>query len=158
MKTIILLLLSTSMYAQYSFYLPKQTVHYYSDPSFAENEGGDVGLIFTYNNGNLALSAGVLRNSYGVNSLVCMIGLEKSLKGFKIGLDVGLSSGYDLLFDKRVFTEQLLDKITPKLLKDNGIIPLALVHVKIPLYKNSGLQVNISPAYINTGFYVGFGK
>ena len=35
----------------------------------------------------------------------------------------------------------------------NGILPLALCSVKLPVYKNMGVQLNLSPVYLNYGVY-----
>jgi len=149
-KILIILLVSISSYSQVSFYLPIETHHFARDYSwqYADNEGGDKGLVVSYETSSLITSIGFIRNSFGGSSRLFTIGLKKDYNKFDLSLSIGVADGYEL------FYYFYPDKKYPKSFHDNGIIPIALISTRFKVYKNIGLQLNISPAYINYGIFI----
>ena len=69
-----------------------------------------------------------------------------------MSISAGLISGYQKLYE----TEEQQMKGMPKILRSNNIIPLVIASIRKPIYKNVGIQLNISPVYLNTGIYYKF--
>jgi len=150
MKTIIMLLISISCYSQVSLYIPYETHHFDRDFiwQYADNQGGDKGLVVSYEISNLITTIGCIRNSYGGSSNLFLIGFKRDYNKFDVSLSIGGADGY-----KR-FYKYYPNKPFPKFFKDNYIVPVALFTTRIKVYNNIGIQVNISPAYINYGFFI----
>ncbi len=154
MKTLILIIFaSTTSFAQFSLYMPKNTMHFVKmhQGFYTDNQGGDIGMVFSYKNNKSVYSFGNIKNSFGLNSFILTIG-----RCFKVGtIDLitsfGLSSGYKDIYNMK--RHEPFDKL-PSILKRNGIIPIGLVSLKVPLFENIGLQFNVSPSYVNTGFFI----
>ena len=151
MKALIILILSVNCYAQVSIYQPKNTMHFKQSPRYVDNQGGDKGLIFTYTNNNIAYSVGAIRNSYGCVSKVATIGFQRDFNRFSTVYSIGVANGYDMVFYRGY---EGVFGVLPKFMKSNGIIPIVLATIKIPVYNNIGVQINVSPAYVNTGVYI----
>ena len=149
-KILITLLISVSSYSQVSFYFPLGTHHFARDYAwrYADNEGGDKGLIISYERKHLIASVGFIRNSFGDSSRLFTVGLKKDYNKFDMSISTGLSDGYER------FYYFYPDEKYPKFFKDNNILPIALITTRVKVYKNMGIQVNISPAYINYGIFI----
>ncbi len=150
MKTAIILLISISCYSQVSLYVPCETHHFNRDYlwQYADNQGGDKGLIVSYEISNLITTIGCIRNSYGGSSNLFLIGFKRDYSKFDVSLSIGVADGYKrfyVYYPKKPF---------PKFFKDNYIVPVALLTTRIKVYNNIGIQVNISHAYVNYGFFV----
>jgi len=150
MIKIIILLLSINCYSQFSFYTPVATHHFNRDYlwQYADNQGGDKGLVVSYEYKMIIASIGSIRNSYGGSSKVFTAGAIKKYDRFDTSLSVGLADGY-----KRFYYYYTKDKY-PIVFSNNNIVPVLLLTTRIRVYKHVGLQFNLSPAYINYGFYV----
>lgn len=150
MRTIIILLISIASYSQASIYLPVNTLHFENGKSYsyAENQGGDKGIVVSYEFKHLSCSVGVVRNSYGNPSKVFTIGYKQSFKDVDVVLSSGVADGYYTIY-KRGNRYGF-----PEVLAINNMIPVVLLTTRIKVYKNTGLQVNISPVYVNYGIYI----
>ena len=150
MIKVIIFLVSVTCYSQFSFYVPLSTHHFDIDYlwQYADNQGGDKGLVLSYEYKSLITSIGSIRNSYGDVSNVFTIGLIKQIKENDISLSIGIADGY-----KRYYFFYP-DPKYPRVLINNNLVPILLLTTRIKIYNNVGLQFNISPAYINYGFYI----
>ena len=150
MKTIILLLLSISAYGQITFYLPLKTNHFDTDElyRYAEDQGGNNGLVISYEYKSVIAAIGSITNSYGKSSGVLLLGYIKSLKNVDLSLSLGLASGYDKMY------EIDRESVDIDFFRRNNFVPVGLFSTRVKVYKNLGLQVNISPLYVNYGIYV----
>jgi len=150
MKTILILLFTVSSYAQFGLYIPVNTRHF-SDNNhipYVKGQGGDMGFMASYFAKRTCYNAGVIRNSYGKTSLVLGIGLFKDIKKVRFSVMGGLASGYDL----REFGGKLkMQEYFPEYIARSGIIPIVISSARIILYEGIGIQLNFSPAYVNTG-------
>ena len=138
--------------AQLSAYTPLLTRHLEKSKMYAKHEGGNKGLIVSYQKNNQMLSGGFLHNSYGGFSMVLAYGYTREVWKMDMSISGGLISGYQKLYE----TEEKQMEIMPKILKDNNIIPLVMIAIRKPIYKGAGIQLNISPVYLNTGIYYKF--
>ena len=165
-----------------SFYFPGITRHFvsnkWSKALYAPNEGGDSGLVISYTNKkHFTYSVGRIKNSYGTSSNLLMFGYNKNYRHINLTYSIGLADGYgmtyatsaslgetewwynpytylleerDILYNK---PRNIMHNL-PDVFKNNGVIIIALVTVKVPVIKNLGIQVKISPAYVYAGLYV----
>ena len=162
MKKIILvltILISINSFSQsnISIYVPLNTKHWDGGKDYTKGEGGNIGLIATKTYNEQIFTLGILRNSFGKTAVVAGYGITRNYGKINVSFSAGLSSGY-----KR-FTVTKIDEngyeypveVKPAaLLKDAGIMVYVIAAVKIPIYKNVGVQFNVSPVYINTGLYI----
>lgn len=150
MIRLMLLLMSFTCFSQVSIYIPVTTHHYNRDMlwQYADNQGGDKGLVISYEYKSIVASVGSIRNSYGGSSNLFTVGLRKYYSGIDLSLSVGVADGY-----KR-FYYYYPDNKFPRIFKSNNSVPILLLTSRIKVYNNVGLQINISPSYINYGFYI----
>ncbi|UXQ88815.1 hypothetical protein [Tenacibaculum phage Larrie] len=147
---IIYLLTSFSIFSQrgeVSIHVPLKTFHFSRKiPKVVPWEGGNYGAIVSVKSNKFIYSGGFIENSFGKISFVGMFGVYKDFEGLELSFNVGLASNYkDAYFDS---------KYADLFLADISAIPVALGVVKIDLIKNFGLQLNISPYYVNSGIYL----
>tara|TARA_R110002049_G_scaffold83057_1_gene211149 strand:- start:518 stop:991 length:474 start_codon:yes stop_codon:yes gene_type:complete len=148
----LLLLSGICAKAQVSAYTPLLTRHLEKSKHYAKHEGGNKGLIISYERNNQIISGGFLHNSYGDLSIALAYGYTKNIWKMDMSISAGLISGYQKLYE----TEEQQMKGMPKILRSNNIIPLVIASIRKPIYKNVGIQLNISPVYLNTGIYYKF--
>tara|TARA_R110002051_G_scaffold319466_1_gene403570 strand:- start:254 stop:763 length:510 start_codon:yes stop_codon:yes gene_type:complete len=147
-----------------SLYVPLHTKHWVGG-DYASGEGGNIGLIATKTYKSQVFTLGVLRNSFGKTSFMIGYGLTKNFNKINLSFSGGFASGYKP-FIKRIETIHEIiygetvvvnyyKAITPRsIFKGSGIVPYIIATIKIPIYKNVGLQVNLSPIYVNSGIYI----
>ncbi len=115
---------------------------------YAENQGGDRGVIVSYDYKSITGSIGSIRNSYGDSSNVITVGYKKSFKSIDIIASVGISDGYKrFYYYKPVFNY-------PEFFVRNNAVPVALITSRIKVFRSIGVQINVSPAYVNYGLFV----
>ena len=143
---VIAMLVSCSCYSQFSAYFPVATNHVVKAPvefPYVEGEGGNSGVVLSYDKGIMVYSAGVIRNSFGLTSKLAFIGVKKRLQNVDFILSAGVADGYDIPKQYR-----------GRFISDKGIAPLVLLSLKKEVYKKIGVQLNISPLYINYGIFI----
>lgn len=152
--TLITILLSMSVYSQreLSMYVPFKTKHTIQHPEIIEGEGGDRGVVLSYSFKKQGLlSGGVIRNSFGVSSVLIGGGIYKDLGCYKFVASAGFMSGYRIITTGA--RSKKIGKMLPGFMKRSGILPYVLLTMKVRVYKNFGLQINTSPKYVNVGLY-----
>lgn len=145
-----LLLFTTVCYSQVSLYFPSNTLHFDKDMlwQYQSNQGGDRGIIASYEIKHVILSAGVIRNSYGEPSKVFTAGLVHDYKYFDVSASLGVADGYNKLYRYNP------NAAIGDFFKVNKIVPVGLLVLRVKVCENMGVQVNLSPAYVNYGFYI----
>tara|TARA_R110000851_G_scaffold40951_1_gene102979 strand:- start:266 stop:760 length:495 start_codon:yes stop_codon:yes gene_type:complete len=162
MKNIILLLailISANIYSQsdISLYVPLNTKHWDGGENYTKGEGGNIGLIATKTYNEQIFTLGVLRNSFGKTAFVAGYGITRNYGKINVSFSAGLSSGYKRFTVEKINEagEEYTVNVKPAaILKDAGIMIYVIAAIKIPVYKNIGIQFNISPIYINSGLYI----
>jgi len=147
-----------SQFEGLSIYFPKYTKHYESSTAFDNqkngSEGGSRGFLATYSTKLTHYTYGKMENSYGSFSHYFLLG--KTLKTFKtsqLSLHVGVADGYEASYaDKGV--AEVFNKYLPKVMVNNDMMPMIALVYKQKLYKGIGIQLNVSPVFVNTGIYV----
>lgn len=150
--TILSIVISALTYSQVSIYAPLGTKHFEKSTHYAKNEGGNKGLIMSYRINSKVISGGFLHNSYGDLSFMGAYGYVKDFGQVEISGSIGLISGYKKLYATK--KEQMSGM--PKIMRDNYIVPLVVVSIRKSIYKNVGIQLLVSPTYVNTGIYFNF--
>jgi len=146
-----------------SVYSPQYTKHFVENPTYNVNgvlgsEGGNSGLAFTYSVNKMHYSAGYIKNSYGDWSKFATIGITivENRKN-QLSFNIGLADNYDASYEVKE-NREVLEKNLPALVTNNNVMPVALLTYKrelLSLYgAKVGIQVNITPIYINTGLFV----
>jgi len=166
MKKLILLLailITVNLHSQsnMSLYLPLHTKHFDGGKDYTKGEGGNVGIIATKTFRKQIFTLGVLRNSFGKTAFVAGYGLTKQCGKINVSFSAGLSTGHKQ-FKEDIIKENedgsLYDSVrTVKpaaILKGAGIMIYAIAAIKVPIYRNVGIQFNVSPIYINSGIYL----
>jgi hypothetical protein len=154
----LLLLSGMCAKAQMSAYTPLFTRHLEKNKHYTKHEGGNKGLLLSYERNNQIITGGFLHNSYGDLSIALAYGYTKNIWKMDMSISAGLISGYQKLYeiDSTTIPEKQQMKNMPKILRSNNIIPLVIASIRKPIYKNVGIQLNISPVYLNTGIYYKF--
>lgn len=155
MKTLILLLFTCPLFAQFSVYAPLKTNHFKKSELYAKDEGGNDGAVLSYEKNNMIYSVGYMRNSFGNHSKMILIGYNINKKYIDISFNIGAADGYNVKrtgvveIDGRsyTYTEEV------ETIKNTDIMPYALIVLRKKVYKNIGIQLNISPLFINYGVY-----
>lgn len=136
--------------AQLDVYFPLRTMHLDNEKrgNYIQGEGGNVGVVLDFTEQKINYSIGYVINSFGDASLLGSVGYSFELGKIKSVISLGLSNGYKYLYKNNMNALELGD-----FFERNGILPLALCSVKLPVYKNMGVQLNLSPVYLNYGVY-----
>lgn len=146
-----------------SVYSPQYTKHFVENPTYNVNgllgsEGGNNGLALTYSSNKMHYSGGLIKNSYGDWSKFATIGITivENRKN-QLTFNVGFADNYDASY-KVQENRDALESFLPKFITNNNIMPVALLTYKRELLNvygaKVGLQVNITPIYVNTGLFV----
>ena len=152
MKTLIILLLSVACYSQVTISIPLNTIHYKKSEYFAPNEGGSRGLIVSWTKNHLTIGTGVFENSYGRNSKLLVGGYAFIYKDVSFSLVGGVADNYPNEVKEIPVLGSYFE--TKKLIKGSQLTPMLMLTSKIRVYKNFGIQVNISPLFVNSGVYL----
>ena len=147
----------------FSLYSPQYTKHFVKSKKYNVNgalasEGGNNGIALTYSSNKMHYSAGYIKNSYGDWSKFATIGITivENRKN-QLSFNIGLADNYDASYSQKVNREKL-EKFLPDVITNNNIMPVALLTYKRELLNvygaKVGLQVNVTPIYINTGLFV----
>jgi len=159
-------------------YVPLRTYHFDREPFFPyhSTEGGNIGLVVTRrklmkNNLFHDTNAGLVRNSYNKLSFILQKGFGIRTKVVDISANVGVATGYDILFtDKITIIEQYwllegglvekeeyekrerlaLVKSTPYFMREWGMIPMINLSFRFNTGRLAPL-INVSPDFINGG-------
>ena len=162
-KTILkisILLMSVNMFSQMSFNIPLNTVHYKNKDYYKSNQGGSYGLLASYSHKKYVFGLGLIENSFGRVSKIAVLGMNFNKFGANVGFVVGVADNYPKEikpFYKISVNKENINRVDVELTtKPVGltILPLAIAFIKIPVYKNMGVQINISPLYVNSGIYI----
>ena len=166
MKKLILLLailITVNLHSQsnMSLYVPLHTQHWDGGKDYTKGEGGNIGLIATKTFKKQIFTLGVLRNSFGKTAFVAGYGLTRQYGKINVSFSAGLSTGYKR-FQKDIIKENKDGSLysstrTVKpaaILKDAGVMIYVIASIKVPIYRNVGIQFNVSPIYINSGIYI----
>lgn len=146
-----------------SVYSPQYTKHFVENPTYNVNgllgsEGGNSGLALTYSVNKMHYSAGYIKNSYGDWSKFATVGITILENGKnQLSFNIGFADNYDASY-KVQENRDALEGFLPKFITNNNIMPVALLTYKRELLSvygaKVGLQVNITPIYVNTGLFV----
>ena len=122
------------------------------------SEGGNAGLAITWSTEKMHYTIGNIRNSYGDWSNFTMIGItaRQNVKS-QWTLNLGVADNYDVSYTQKV-NREFYEKMFPKVLVKNKmvIVPMATYKRKVATFLGSsvGLQVNLSPIYVNAGLFI----
>lgn len=169
--TVLAFLFTTTVFSQtgVELVIPLRTYHLDRNyiEKYADNEGGNIGTIFsiTVDKGKLIspnYAAGVFRNSYGDFSTTVQYGGSIKLnKNFKVSLTAGIATGYKKAYrqiyehegqqwyddnDKLINTFGFLEKY--------GVIPTYNVSITYMTKNNVGLVLNANQYYLNAGIVI----
>ena len=119
-------------------------MHYSDDywQETKESEGGNRGVIASYDYKGIIGSLGVIKNSYLRTSVMATLGYNIKFKNIDNIFSVGLANGYQE-GDHKMNLSNWFNR--------NGTIPFVVYSCKVRVYKSIGFQLNISPVYINYG-------
>lgn len=148
---IIALVSSIVAYSQsdYSIYIPLKTHHFDQTlENIIPSEGGSYGLVFSSQKDNYVYSVGFIENSYGKVSFIGTAGIYGLYQDTEFSLHGGLATNYKDGFYSKQGKESIFGR--------NGIMPVLLLTIKKDVYKKIGVQINVSPAYVNGGIYYRF--
>lgn len=136
--------------AQIDVYFPLRTMHLNNEKrdSYIQGEGGNVGIVLGLTSKKINYSVGYVINSFGDASLLGCFGYSFNIGKIKSVISLGLSNGYEYLYKNNINSLDLGD-----FFERNGIMPVAICSAKLPVYKNMGIQLNLSPVYLNYGVY-----
>ena len=139
-------------------YAPQYTKHFSSHKLYhiKENgsEGGSEGFLLTRSSKGLHFTLGIMENSYGDFSRYGMFGVSlKETKRFQISAHVGIADGYDIAYYDRSNSRDLY-KYIGETMADERFMPLVSLTYKHRITRHIGVQVNVSPAFVNSGLYV----
>lgn len=139
-------------------YAPQYTKHYKGSKLYAVqangSEGGSEGFLITRSTQGMHFTLGRMQNSYGDFSNYALFGMTiKETKRAQLSFHLGLADNYNKAY-WHSNTRELLYKILPYSMHKNDMMPIASFTYKHRITKHLGVQVNISPAFVNTGLYV----
>ena len=146
-----------------SVYSPQYTKHFVENTTYNVNgllgsEGGNNGLALTYSANKMHYSGGLIKNSYGDWSKFATVGITiVQNRNNQLTFNVGFADNYDASY-KVQENRDALESFLPKFITNNNIMPVALLTYKRNLATiygaKVGIQVNVTPIYINTGLFV----
>ena len=147
----------------FSFYVPQHTQHFNKSERYDVNgifnsQGGNLGLAITYSKSKKHYSFGMIRNSYGDWSKFATVGVNlfENSKN-QLTLNLGIADNYKGSYSQKV-NRDIFEKVFPKFMVNNEMIAVLMATYKRDLINigktKIGLQVNVSPIYVNTGIFV----
>ena len=139
-------------------YAPQYTKHYKGyklyDVKANGSEGGSEGFLLTRSSKGLHFTLGIMENSYGDFSRYGMFGVSlKETKSFQVSAHIGYATNYNKAYFSKKNSDRLY-KYLPLSMADASYMPLFTMTYKHRITKNVGVQINISPSFVNTGLYV----
>lgn len=156
--TILLIVISSITFAQeqlkqeFLVYVPLRTYHWDRSAlhTFHPTEGGNFGTIFILRNYQTEKvytekQFGMVRNSYGTETIVAQQGVGYSYNNINISLAAGLATGYNEVYENGNL------KNLPGILKNNGIVPTITTCISFYTKKRLQPTIVLSPTYINAG-------
>ncbi len=173
-KTILTLIviISLSSYSQcskakdkwngFTFYIPTYTKHFVEskryDVSSTGSQGGDRGLIVSYSKKKTHYSIGYMKNSYGDWSKLAMFGYTLTQnRSNQLTINIGIADNYAGAYSQEV-NMKVYKNIFPEFMINNNILGVLALSYKKDIFKvvnsNIGLQLNVSPIYVNAGVFV----
>ena len=139
-------------------YAPQYTKHFKGNEYFAVkangSEGGSEGFLITRSSKGLHFTLGKMENSYGDFSTYGMFGITlKENNRFQLSAHIGYADNYNkAYFNKK--NSKMLYKLLPESMARHSYIPVASLTYKYRITRGLGVQVNVSPAFVNTGIYI----
>ena len=147
----------------FSLYSPQYTKHFVKSKKYNVNgalasEGGNNGIALTYSTSKMHYSAGYIKNSYGDWSKFVTVGITVlEDRNNQLTFNLGFADNYDASYSQEV-NRKKLEKFLPEVITNNKVMPVALLTYKRNLLTvygaKIGLQVNLTPIYVNTGLFV----
>ena len=139
-------------------YAPQYTKHYKASKRYAVqkngSEGGSEGFLITRSSKGLHFTMGIMQNSYGDFSKYSTFGVTlKECNKAQISAHVGLADNYNKAYYSQK-NSRLLYKHIGETMASESFMPILSLTYKHRITKNMGVQVNISPMFVNTGIYV----
>jgi len=139
-------------------YAPQYTKHYKGSRMYSVkangSEGGSEGFLLTRSSKGLHFTLGIMENSYGDFSRYGMFGVSlKETKSFQVSAHVGYANNYNKAYYIEKNSDRLY-KYLPESMARESYMPLFTMTYKHRITRNVGVQVNVSPAFVNTGLYV----
>lgn len=150
MKTIIIFLLTISCYSQITLNFPLNTIHFEESKYFTEGQGGSKGLVISWTKKHFTAGAGFYENSYGRTSKLIVGGYAFLYKNVDFSVVGGIADNYP----QGVKEVMVSFFETKEELYGSRIMPMLMFTSKIQIYNNFGVQINVSPLFINTGVYL----
>ncbi len=139
-------------------YAPQYTKHYAPNRMYAVqangSEGGSEGFLITRSSKGMHFTMGIMQNSYGDFSKYAMFGLtiKEGNKG-QLSAHVGIADNYSKAYYFKKNSD-LLYKYLGDTMASESFMPLVSLTYKHRITKHVGVQVNVSPMFVNTGLYV----
>lgn len=139
-------------------YAPQYTKHYKASKRYAiqENgsEGGSEGFLITRSSKGLHFTMGIMQNSYGDYSKYAMFGVSiKEGNTGQLSAHVGMADNYNKAYYSRKNYSRLY-RFLGQTLAGESYMPLISLTYKHRITKRVGVQVNVSPSFVNSGLYV----
>ena len=139
-------------------YAPQYTKHYAPNRMYAVqangSEGGSEGFLITRSSKGMHFTMGIMQNSYGDFSKYAMFGLsiKEGNKG-QLSAHAGIADNYGKAYCNWRNAETL-HKYLGETMARERYMPLVSLTYKHRITKRVGIQVNVSPMFVNTGLYV----
>jgi hypothetical protein len=139
-------------------YAPQYTKHFKASSNYAINEigseGGSEGFLITRSSKGLHFTMGIMENSYGNFSKYGMFGMSiVETNKIQLSAHIGVADNYNKAYWDRK-TCDMLYKYLPYSWAYESLMPIAVMTIKHRITEHVGIQVNLSPAFINSGIYV----
>lgn len=139
-------------------YAPQYTKHYKASKRYAVqkngSEGGSEGFLITRSTKGMHFTMGIMQNSYGDFSKYSTFGLTlKEGNKAQLSAHVGLADNYNKAYHSQK-NYRLLYKHLGETMASESFMPILSLTYKHRITKHMGVQVNVSPAFVNTGLYV----
>lgn len=139
-------------------YAPQYTKHYTHSKRYAiqknGSEGGSEGFLITRSSKGMHFTMGIMQNSYGDFSKYSMFGVTlKEGSKAQLSAHIGIADNYNKAYCSRK-SSKLLYKYLGDTMANERYMPLVSLTYKHRITKRVGIQVNISPMFVNSGIYV----
>ena len=155
MKNLIIALFTTvSCYSQLTISVPLNTIHFEKSQFFTRNQGGSKGLVLSWTKNHFTAGTGFFENSYGRTSKLLVSGYAFKVKYIDFSLVGGVADNYPSRIENQFVANSYFSFTEYKTIEGSRIVPVLILTTKIKIYKSLGVQINISPAYVNSGIYV----
>ena len=151
---IIALFVTVSCYSQLTVSIPLNTIHFEKSQFFTRNQGGSKGLVLSWTKNHFTAGTGFFENSYGGMSKLLVSGYAFKVKYIDFSLVGGIADNYPKGVKTIKEPYGLYFYKEKEVLYGSRLVPVLMLTTKIKIYKSLGVQINISPAYVNSGIYV----